>query len=183
MKNEVPDSILETRHATIRGTGGGGNSFSQTPPGACIWMVGVNRQGAAYPCLMLRFPTGLAEPLLKTPCSADFRYGAFAAGEYRLIPCLVRLPNISLKFTTFLNQFAHQPDSPVLQLAKGAELRLVLFEDGDTPVGELPFPSVSSQFWAQIDGVLAALPPYRDDAHEAALAAFTLSPDEIWDAL
>ncbi|HYT93930.1 MAG TPA: hypothetical protein VEL76_34745, partial [Gemmataceae bacterium] len=183
MRNEVPDSILEARHATIRGAGRGEISFSQMPPGACVWMVGVNRQGAAYPCLMLRLPTGAAEPLLKAPCTVDIRYGAFGAGEYLLIPCLVRLPNSSLTFTTFLNQFAHQPDSPVLQLAKGAELRLVLFEDGDKPVGELPFPSVSPQFWAQIDRMLAVLPPYQDDAHEAALAAFRLSPDEMWDAL
>ncbi len=183
MRNEVLNSILEARHATIHGTDSGGISFSQMPPGACVWMAGVNRQGAAYPCLMLRLPTGVAEPLLKAPCSVDIRYGAFAAGEYALIPCLVRLPNNSLTFTTFLNQFSHQPDSPILQLAKGAELRLVLFEDGDKPVGELPFPSVNPQFWAQIDRMLAALPPYQDDVHEAALAAFKLSPDEMWDAL
>ena len=111
MRNEVPDSLLETRHAAIRGTEGGGMAFSQMPPGACVWMVGVNRQGSAYPCLMLRLPTGAAGPLLKAPCRVDFRYGAFSVGEYRLFPCLVRLPNISHRFTTFLNPFAHQPDS------------------------------------------------------------------------
>jgi hypothetical protein len=183
MRNKVPDSILEARHAAIRGTEGGGKSFSQMPPGACIWMVGVNRGGDAYPCLMLRLPTGMAEPLLKAPCGVDIRYGEFVVGEYSLIPCLVRLPNNSLTFTTFLNQFAHQPDSPILQLAKGAGLRLLLFEDGDKPVGELPFPSVRPQFWAKIDRMLAVLPPYQDDVHEAALTAFKLSPDEMWDAL
>ena len=183
MRKEIPDSILEARHAAICDTDNGGILFSQMPPGACIWNVGVNREGAAYPCLMLRLPTGVAEPLLKAPCSVDIRYGAFAVGEYSLIPCLVRLPNSSLTFTTFLNQFAHQLDSPIIQLAKGAELRLVLVEDGDRPVGELPFPSVSPQFWAQVDRMLAALPPYEHDAHEAALAALKLSPDEMWDAL
>lgn len=183
MRNEVPDSMLEVRHATICGIDNGGISFSQMPPGACVWMVGVNRLGTAYPCLMLRLPTGVAEPLLKAPCSVDIRCGVFVVGEYPLIPCLVRLSNSPITFTTFLNQFAHQPDSPILQLAKGAELRLLLFEDGDKSVGELPFPSVSAQFWAQIDRKLAVLPPYQDEVHEDALAAFKLSPDEMWDAL
>jgi len=183
MRNEVPDSILEARHTAIYGTDSSGIPFSQMPPGACVWMVGVNRQGAAYPCLMMRLPTGMAKLLLKAPCRVDFRCGAFAAGEYRLIACLVRLPNVSVTFTTFLNQFAHQPDSPILQLANGAKLRLLLFEYGDKPIGEIAYPSVSPQFWVQIDRVLTALPPYQDDVHEAALAAFNLSPDEMWDAL
>lgn len=183
MRNEVPASIMEARHAIVCGTRSVGISFSETLPGACVWMVGVNRQGAAYACLMLRIPTGAAGALLKARCSVDIRYGAFNVGQHALIPCLVRLPNCSLTFTTFLNHFAHQPDSPIAQLAKGAELHLVLFEDGDKPVGELPLLNVNPQFWGQIDRMLDTLPPYQDDAQEAALAAFTLSPDEMWNAL
>jgi hypothetical protein len=183
MRNEVLDSILEARHAIVCGIGRGEISFSEMPPGVCVWSVGVNRQGSAYPCLMLRLPAGASEPLLKSPRSVDFRLGAFAAGRHPLIVCLVRLPNCSLTFTTFLNQFANQADSPIAQLAKGVELRLALCEDGDKPVGELVFPNVSPQFWGRIDRMLAALPAYQDDVQEAALAGFRLSPDEMWDNL
>jgi len=164
MKNEVPDSILEARHAAILATNSG-IQFPQMSPGTCIWMLGLNRYGNAYPCLMMRVPNGLGKPLLEAPCSVDFRYGMFPIKGYQLVVCLVRLPNIPLTFVTFLNNFTHQPDSPIHQLANGAELRLVLFEDRDKPIGELPFPAVSPHYWAQIDDLLAALPPFQESIY------------------
>jgi hypothetical protein len=132
---------------------------------------------------MMRLPVGTAAPLLIAPSTVDFRVGPFVVGGYTLVACLVRLPNVPVTFTSFLNQFAHHRDSPVAQLANGAELRLVLFEDGDGPVGELPFPSVRPEFWAQVDRAMSNLPAYDDHLHRSALGGLSLTADQMWDAL
>jgi hypothetical protein len=180
--NELTGSILDARHKSVIAPQGTRPLLFETPPGACYWTIGVNRQGACYPCLVLRLPNGAAGHLLSSPCNIDVRFGQFNVGQYKLVVLMARLPNIPLTFTTFLNEFAHKDESPIARLARGEELRLVPIEGESRPEGEIPIPNRSPQYWAQIEIALNAIPPYHADAHIAALRACTLSPDDMWNA-
>ena len=159
-KGEIPISILQTKHAVVCGDSSYTNAiekeFHRLPVGASTWMQGYDKDGKSYVCVFMKMPTGQAKRAM-TSGEVDFKAGVQVIGTIP-IPCvLFRFTEDSTVYVTFLHD-----SNPLIQLLRGKELRLILFEDDPKPVGEIHYSQIEVTHWKRLLAEVEKFPMYTD---------------------